>query len=134
MPAKITFFVALLLLAAAVASAQTASWMRVTVPFSFVAASNNCPAGDYTVNIDRETGQVTLSSPAKHAVLLTSTDPRPADRDRAYLRFRHFGQRWVLQEVVARGTAQQLNPSKLETEYAKAKPVEEKIVAATVNK
>jgi len=35
---------------------------------------------------------------------------------------------------VARGTAQQLNTSKLETEYAKAKPSEEKIVAATVNK
>ena len=48
--------------------------------------------------------------------------------------FRHYGQRWVLQEIVARGTAQQLTPNKLETEYAKAKPVEEKIVVATVNK
>ena len=134
MPAKITFLVALLLLAAAAAPAQTASWMRVTVPFSFVAAGNNCPAGDYTVNIDRSTGLVTLDSQAKSAALITSTDPRPADHDRAYVRFRHFGQRWVLQEIVARGTAQQLNPSKLETEYAKAKPAEEKIVAATVNK
>ena len=133
MTARITFFVALLLLAAAAASAQTASWIRVTVPFSFGAASINCPAGEYTINIDRQTGQVMLNSEHKAAVLLTSTDPRPADRG-TYLRFRHFGQRWVLQEVVAGGTAQRLNPSKLETEYAKAKPVEEKIVAATVNK
>ena len=66
--------------------------------------------------------------------MLTSADPRPADRDRAYLRFRHFGQRWVLQEIVARGTAQQLTPTKLETEYAKTNHAEEKIVAATVNK
>jgi hypothetical protein len=131
---KITFHVALLLLGAAAASAQTASWMRVTVPFSFVAANTNCPAGDYTVNIDHSTGLVRLDSQAKSAALITSTDPRPADRDRAYLRFRHYGEHWVLQEIVARGTAQQLNPSKLEEEYAKAKPAEDKIVAATVNK
>ena len=134
MQAKITFVIALLLLAAAAASAQTASWMRVTVPFPFVAASTNCPAGDYTVKINRSTGLVTFDSPAKSAALLTSIDPRPADRDRAYLRFLHYGDRWVLREVVLRGTAQQISPSKLETEYAKAKPVEEKIVAATLNK
>ena len=132
MPVKITFLVALLL-AAAAAPAQTASWMRVTVPFSFVAAGNNCPAGDYTVNIDHSTGSVRLDSQAKSAALITSNEPRPADRDRAYLRFRHYGQRWVLQEIVARGTAQQLNVGKLEAEYPKVK-VEEKIVAATVNK
>jgi hypothetical protein len=58
---------------AAAAPAQTAGWMRVTVPFSFVAAGNNCPAGDYTVNIDHSTGLVTLNSQAKSAA---SAQPR----------------------------------------------------------
>jgi hypothetical protein len=125
--------VALLLLAAATASAQSTHHLRVTVPFPFVAAGTNCPAGDYTVDIDRHTSLVTLSSRPNSILFLTINDPWPAQRDRSYLRFRHFGERWVLQEIVALGNVQQLNVSKLETEYAQAK-VEEKIVAVTVNK
>ena len=130
---KVTFLAALLLLGAAAASAQSADWMRVKVPFSFVAANNNCPPGVYTISIDREMGKVMLNSEHASAILITSTDPRPADWDRSYLRFRRFGQRWVLQEIVARGTAQELSPSKLEREYAKAKLAEEKIIAENLN-
>jgi len=134
MPVKVRFLVALVLLAAASVSAQSADRMRVTVPFAFVAAGNNCPAGEYTVNINRMTGLVTLFSPQHSAALITPTDLRPADWDRAYLRFYQYGERLVLREVVLGGTAQKVVPSKLETEFAKAKTAEQKMVAATISK
>ena len=46
-----TLLGSILLLMATMASAQT---VRVTVPFSFVAGSKNLPAGDYTIELNRE--------------------------------------------------------------------------------
>jgi len=46
----------ILLLMAAMASAQTVQRVTVTVPFSFVAGSHNLPAGDYTIELNHEKG------------------------------------------------------------------------------
>ena len=44
----------LLLLLASMASAQVVERVAVTVPFAFVAGSSSLPAGDYSIELNRE--------------------------------------------------------------------------------
>jgi len=134
MTRKISYLLAFVLLSAFAASAQSADKMRLTVPFSFTAASSHCPAGDYTIQLDRKTGLVTVSTWMHSAAVLTD-NLRPDQQDRAsYLRFRRYGGRWFLNEVVVHGTVKQVIPSKIERELAKSKPAEEKILAANIER
>ena len=134
MARKISCLLALVLLCAFAASAQVADKMRLTVPFSFTAASSKCPAGDYTIQIDRTTGLVTLSSWMNSVAVLTNyTGTEKQDRA-SYVRFRRLGGRWFLNEVVVHGTVEQVIPSKMERQLAKSEPTEEKILAANIER
>jgi hypothetical protein len=121
-----------LLLAAISASAQITHTIEVKVPFPFVAAGKSWPAAGYRVKIDKRMGLVTLTSPGiTEATMLTSKDDRPAEGGKTYLRFRHYGEHWVLQEVTLDGTAQLLNPTKLEREIARLnRPGKDALIAA----
>jgi hypothetical protein len=126
---------ALLAVAAASAPAQFVNnVMRVSVPFSFTAAGRAYSAGDYTIQINRLNGVVILSSWPNSAVLSTRTDSQPAEAGRNYLQFRRYGQRWVLQEIVLLGTAQELGPGKLEKAFAKSEAADRKIFAAKIER
>ena len=57
-----TLLGSILLLMGTMASAQT---VHFTVPFSFVAGNKNLPAGDYTIELNRE----------NHSVIFRSVDP-----------------------------------------------------------
>jgi len=114
--------VALLLLAAVSAFAQTTRAVRVKVPFPFVTAGKSWPAGDYRVQIRTDNRTLTLISPGlASATVLTTTDERSRER-RTYLRFQPYGDRWVLHEVTQDGTAQVLTWGELESELSKLKP------------
>jgi hypothetical protein len=121
MTKQIRHFVGLALLLAAIsASAQITHTIEVKVPFSFIAAGKNWPAADYRVKIDKHTGFVTLTTAGiAPATVLTNKDDRPGEAGQTYLRFRRYGERWVLQEVTQDGTAQLLNMGKLERQVAK---------------
>lgn len=133
MAKRISYILALVLLSAFAASAQVADKMRLTVPFSFTAASSKCPAGDYTMQIDRKTGLVTLSSWMNSVAVLTNYTGIAKEDRASYARFRRYGGRWFLNEVVVHGTVEQVIPSKMERQLAKSQPNEEKIVAAKID-
>lgn len=114
--------VALLLLAAVSAFAQTTRAVRVKVPFPFVTAGKSWPAGDYRVQIRTDNRTLTLISRGlASATVLTTTDERSRER-RTYLRFQRYGDRWVLHEVTQDGTAQVRTWGELESELSKLKP------------
>lgn len=133
MARKISYLLALVLLSAFAASAQVADRMRLTVPFSFTAASSKCPAGDYTIRIDRKTGLVTLSSWMNSVALLTNRTGIDRQDRASYVRFHRYGARWFLNEVVVHGTVVQIIPSKMERQLAESQPNEEKIFAAQID-
>jgi hypothetical protein len=133
MTKQITYFIGIaLLLAASSASAQSADELRVTVPFPFVTAGKILPAADYRVQINRENGALTLSSPGVSSVMtLTSTDQRAEDGPTC-LRFRHLGDRWILKEVSFSGTAQVLPPDKLERDPINIEPSSHEPVVVSI--
>ena len=84
----------ILLLMAAMASAQTSQRVTVTVPFSFVAGSQNLPAGDYTIELNREKDTMLLRSADRsgnNAVMLANNSQRAANSNQSYAIFRHYG-------------------------------------------
>jgi hypothetical protein len=119
-----------LLLAAVSASAQATRPILVNVPFPFVTAGKNWPAGDYKVEVRRDFGILTLSSPGvTSATMLTIPDQRSGGKH-AYLQFQCSGDEWVLQEVVLDGTAQILPASASQKEQAQPLPSCQKTIAA----
>ena len=116
-----TLLGSILLLMAAMASAQTAQRVTMTVPFSFVAGSHNLPAGDYTVELNREKDTMTLRSEDRsgnNAVMLARSSERYTTLDKSYAIFRHYGSHYFLAEVWTQGTGQTLFPGKLQRELA----------------
>ncbi len=116
-----TLLGSILLLMAAMASAQTAQRVTMTVPFSFVAGSHNLPAGDYTVELNREKDTMTLRSEDRsgnNAVMLARSSERYTNLDKSYAIFRHYGSHYFLAEVWRQGTGQTLFPGKLQRELA----------------
>jgi hypothetical protein len=115
-----TLLGSILLLVAAMASAQTVQRVTVTVPFSFVAGSRNLPAGDYTIELNREKDTMTLRSEDRsgnNAVML-ARNSGGANPDKSYAIFRHYGSHYFLAEVWRQGAGQTLIPGKLERELA----------------
>ena len=110
-----------LLLMAAMASAQTVQRVTVTVPFSFVAGSNNLPAGNYTIELNHEKDTMILRSEdrsANKAVMLANNSEQTANPNQSYAIFRHYGSHYFLAEVWRQGAGQTLIPGKLERELA----------------
>jgi hypothetical protein len=111
-----------LLLAAVSASPQATRPILVNVPFPFVTAGKNWPAGDYRVEVRRNFGILTLSSPGiTSATMLTIPHQQSGGKD-AYLQFHCSGDAWVLQEVVLDGIARILPASGSEKEQAQLVP------------
>jgi hypothetical protein len=118
-----------LLLAAVSASAQATRPLLVNVPFPFLTAGKNWPAGDYGVQVWRDFGVLTLSSPGvTSATMLTIPDQRSGGKH-AYLQFQCSGDEWVLREVVLDGTARILPASESEKEQGQLVPSCQKTIA-----
>jgi hypothetical protein len=114
-----TLLGSILLLMAAMASAQTVQ--RMTVPFSFVAGSHNLPAGDYTIELNREKDTMILRSEdgsGNNAMMLARNSERYTTLDKSYAIFHRYGAHYFLAEVWSQGAGQTLIPGKLERELA----------------
>jgi hypothetical protein len=110
-----------LLLMATMASAQTQR-VAVTVPFSFVAGSQNLPAGDYTIELNQNTMVVRSGdrSGEVKSILTALRSDQASKPDESYAIFRHYGEYFFLAEVWREGTGQVLFPGKLQRELVRA--------------
>lgn len=118
-------FGSILLLMGTIASAQ--HQVVVTVPFSFVAGSHNLPAGDYSIELNREKGTMTLRSEARSGsinavMMLANTAPQTSNPDKSYALFNRYGSQYFLTQVWREGAGQTLTPGKLERELASQRP------------
>ena len=113
-----TLLGSILLLMATMASAQM---VHVTVPFSFVAGSENLPAGDYTIKLNLENHSMMFRSEdrsGKNAVMLATTSEGGANPDKTYAIFKRYGAHYFLASVWREGIGQTLIPGNLERELA----------------
>ncbi len=125
-----TLLGSILLLMAAMASAQTVQRVTVTVPFSFVAGSHNLPAGDYTIELNYEKATMILRSEDRsgnNVLMLASNSERAANPDKSYAIFQRYGSHYFLAEVWRQGAGQTLTPGKLEQELAHKISTEQKV-------
>jgi hypothetical protein len=116
-----TLLGSILLLMAAMASAQTVQRVTVTVPFSFVAGSRNLPAGDYTIELNLEKDMMILRSAhpsGNNVVILARNSNWGANSDKSYAIFQRYGAHYFLAALSSQGTVQTLTPGKLERELA----------------
>ena len=117
----------ILLLMAAMASAQTVQRVKVTVPFSFVAGSHNLPAGDYTIELNHEKGTMILRSEDRsgNSVLMLANNSERANLGQSYAIFQRYGSHYFLAEVWRQGAGQTLIPGDLQRELASKRPTVE---------
>ncbi len=113
----------ILLLTAAMASAQTSQKVIVSVPFAFSAGSQSLPAGNYTIELDREESAMILrhetqSGKNQAVIIVASNSSQPIDRDKAYAAFQRYGSQYFLAKVWREGVGQTLAPGKRERELA----------------
>ena len=116
-----TLLGSILLLMAAMASAQVAQRVTVTVPFSFAAGSHNLPAGDYTIELNYEKDTMILRSadPSGNIVVILARNSEWApNSDKSYAIFQRYGAHYFLAEVWRQGAGQTLTPGKLQQELA----------------
>ena len=113
-----TLLGSILLLMATMASAQT---VHFTVPFSFVAGSNNLPAGDYAIELNRVGGSMIVRSEDRSGnsvMMLANNADWARNPDKTYAIFQRYGAHYVLAEVWRDGAGQTLIPGNLERELA----------------
>ena len=113
-----TLLGSILLLMATMASAQT---IHFTMPFSFVAGNKSLPAGDYTIELNRENHSVIFRSEdpsGNNAVMLATNSEGGANPDKTYAIFQRYGAHYFLASVWREGVGQTLIPGKLERELA----------------
>jgi len=79
-----------LLPAAVSASAQATRPILVNLPFPFVTAGKKWPAGDYGLEVWRDFGVLTLSTPGVTSTMLTISDQRSGGMQ-AYVQFQCSG-------------------------------------------
>ena len=109
---------ALTMVMAASAFAQSGRRLTVHVPFDFVVAGRQMPAGDYSVRrVSKNSENALLIQSAdgrKVATVFTNSSRREANR--AELSFRQHGETYFLSEVSIPGTAgvREIPPSKSE--------------------
>jgi hypothetical protein len=100
------------------ASAQT---VHFTVPFSFVAGSNNLPAGDYAIELNRTKGAMFLRAEdrsGKSIMMLANNSDWTRNPDKTYAIFQRYGAHYFLAEVWRQGAGQTLIRGDLERELA----------------
>ncbi len=113
-----TLLGSILLMMATMASAQT---IHFTMPFSFVAGNKSLPAGDYTIELNRENHSMIFRSEdpsGNNAVMLATSSVGTADPDKTYAVFKRYGAHYFLASVWREGVGQTLTPGKLERELA----------------
>jgi len=111
----------ILLLTAAMASAQTTQRVTVTVPFSFVVGTHNLPAGDYTIELNLEKYRMIIRSEDSRSinpVVMLAINSEKAANSRSYAIFQRYGPHYFLAGVWRQGAGQTLTPGKLERELA----------------
>jgi hypothetical protein len=111
-----TLLGSILLLMATMASAQT---IHFTMPFSFVAGNKSLPAGDYTIELNRENHSMIFRSEdptGNNAVMLATSSVGAADPDKTYAVFKRYGAHYFLASVWREGAGQTVTPGKLERE------------------
>jgi hypothetical protein len=103
---QIRIFIGLILLFAAVSGfAQAPHSTRFKIPFTFMTAGKEWPAGDYVVQFDTFTGFFTLARSGNNdsARMTTFAGDQPGEIGENHLRFQNDGQHWILREVVMDG-------------------------------
>jgi hypothetical protein len=93
--------VSLLALAAATARAQSASTLRVNVPFEFGAAEKTLPAGEYSVRVVSDNGLLLRSADGRTKVVVQAPLARENKGHAAGARlvFRRYGDAYFLAQV-----------------------------------
>jgi hypothetical protein len=128
----------ILLLTAAMASAQNQR-VSVKVPFSFVVGGQSLPAGDYTIELNRERNIVVLRSEDRfgqaratmaRAMMTETSNKLTAAPDKSYAIFQRYGGHYFLAEIWRQGAGQVLTPGKLEQELARKSSTEQKVTLA----
>ena len=117
-------FASILLLMAAMASAQTHR-VTVSVPFSFVAGHQTLPAGEYTIEQDRGQGSAILRSGKGSAIMLLAAKSDRAFEEKSYVLFRRNSTHYFLAEIWRQGEGRVLAPGNLERELASKRPTGE---------
>ena len=113
-----TLLGSILLLMATMASAQT---IHFTMQFSFVAGNKSLPAGDYSIELNRENHSMIFRSEdpsGNNAVMLATNSEGGANPDKTYAIFQRYGAHYFLASVWREGVGQTLIPGKLERELA----------------
>ena len=109
---------ALMTVLSAAAYAQSGRRMTVHVPFDFVVAGKQMPAGDYSVRrVTKDSEKALLiQSEDGRSVATVFTNSSSREPRRAELRFRQRGESYFLSEVSIPGTAgvREVPPSKSE--------------------
>jgi hypothetical protein len=111
---------AALLIAAGSAYAQS---IKFQVPFQFVAGTHNLPAGDYTIELNREKHTMILRSEGPSGktttvLMLANNTEYPTSPNKSYALFQRYGTHYFLAQVWREGAGQTLAPGKLERELA----------------
>ena len=105
--------------------------MTVTVGFEFAADDKLLPAGEYTVQLNSESGTVVLRCEGqKPLTLLTARKESRSAPQRGKLVFQRYGTSFFLAEVwsQANATGQTLTPGAREKELARHKQPEQILV------
>ncbi|HEY2471526.1 MAG TPA: hypothetical protein VGI45_27300 [Terracidiphilus sp.] len=129
---KITSFAAAALLAlpmlgASIAAAQTDQRVKVDIPFAFQAGNKQLPAGMYVIGMYRrdQSARVTTSDGIGEVLMLANV-VGPGDRTDARLVFDRVGDSYLLKDVEAPGLAMTFGVEKaeqrLEASNSRSKP------------
>jgi hypothetical protein len=104
-------------------SAQGRPDAIVNVPFDFVVCNTTLPAGQYSVNIDRVRGSITVRGEDTDAAVIALANTAYAKKplERPELVFQQYGTRYFLSQVwpIGGGDGRELVPSKMEQELAR---------------
>ncbi len=94
----------LALLTVAVPAFADTTFMRIDIPFAFLAGDQVLPAGMYDVNVSNSNNYADFRSTSEtriHRVLLTTgrVERKPSQADRGVLQFQKYGDHMVLRAV-----------------------------------
>jgi hypothetical protein len=100
---------------AAANASEMSHYLRVNVPFAFVAAGQQFSAGEYRVT-ETETGVITLQGEGKAASLISTPIASPKSGDTSALRFTNSNNQSYLTSVSVEGEGTRSVPAHLTAE------------------
>ncbi len=115
--------IAVILLAAGVASAQSTEPFNFRTPFAFVVGDTLVPAGAYAVRVVSPTGTLSIRGEEENVSVLTGSLPIQGQEasNRYKLIFHRYGEHYYISEIWAPGyqTGRTIQPRASELELAK---------------